>query len=98
MPAFGSMLTDEEATDSSMAFDLKPWRCTVPAEQEKSPGSVVLPRVRIWVIPKDRKIRISVNGAIIGTVDPKPSAARQAHLYRKLKRLLETSGKWIENK
>ena len=59
----------------------------------KSPGSVTL-RVRVWVHPVDKRIRIVAQDEFITTVANAPGKRFHAPLYRHLRAALKKRGKW----
>ena len=60
----------------------------------KSPGSVTL-RVRIWVHPRDKRIRIVAPDEFITTVADKPGKRFHGPLYKHLRRVLKRRDKWL---
>jgi len=53
-------------------------------------------KVRVWVSPKDRRIRIVSPSNLISTVANEPGMRCHKHLYGKLRNVLKGRGKWPE--
>jgi len=62
---------------------------------KKSPGSITL-SARVWVMPKDGRIRIQVKDEFITTVAGTAGKRAHPHLYGKLRAALKRRDKWLE--